>query len=96
MTLPRPSTASLTHVWGVQKAVATRLLPEDMVSTVFIFSDMEFDVATTKNPYYPCSSPSSSALSRCGFLKNRYGLLSDMHPREEEQTNFASVKVCAS
>ena len=33
-------------MYGMQKAVATRLKPEDIVSTICIFSDMEFDSAT--------------------------------------------------
>lgn len=31
----------------LQKALAAALKPEDMVKTLFIFSDMEFDAATT-------------------------------------------------
>ena len=85
----------------MQKAVATRLPPKDMVSTVFIFSDMEFDQATTKagttysSPYLGCPStlagwPYSirpSTLARWPRAEE---------PMEGEQTNFKSVKVSLS
>lgn len=35
----------------MQRAAATDLKPEDMVSSLFIFSDMEFDEATDMSPY---------------------------------------------
>lgn len=74
----------------VQKAVATRLKPEDMVGTIFIFSDMEFDQANVK----PCNAPSSSygAIVSSRVLG---GTVVSRQPRVEK-TNFESVKVSTS
>lgn len=82
----------------MQKAVATHLPPEDMVSTLFIFSDMEFDQAapgsydeTYVDPIYSdpiCSDPA---------LQARLNSYYTQYPRSHrERTNYQSVKVCAS
>ena len=70
-------------VHRVQKAVATRLKPEDMVGTIFIFSDMEFDEANDK-----ASSPYGGIVS--SMVAGKY--IVSRQPREEK-TNFRSVKV---
>ena len=89
----------------MQKAVATRLPPKDMVSTVFIFSDMEFDQATAKadttysSPYLGrYSSPYLSHLSSPYTIRASIPARwpSEEEPMEEEQTNFESVKVSLS
>ena len=57
----------------LQKAVDTRLAPEDMVSTIFIFSDMEFDEAnpkagnTSSGPYMSHFCLSDSDMSEPGL-----------------------------
>ena len=76
----------------MQKAVAARLLPEDMVSTIFIFSDMEFDQASANAYDIYSSSYSSAAISSDPHLR----ALLDELPRREERTNFQGVKVCIS
>lgn len=49
--------SALSHIDGilflcVQRAVESKLKPEDMIKTLFIFSDMEFDEATSRTPDY--------------------------------------------
>ena len=72
----------LTLLWHMQKAVATRLKPEDMVSTIFIFSDMEFDSAYTDvssgNEFYGGST---------------YRDVPSRYPQRVERTTYESVKV---
>ena len=76
----------------MQKAVATSLKPEDMVSTIFIFSDMELDQAA-RNSYDTYVDPIMSDADLPSRL-NSYGI---QYPCDlRRQTNYQSVKVCAS
>ncbi len=68
-------------LWHMQKAVATRLKPEDMVSTIFIFSDMEFDQADEKAAN-PLGAIVSSRVPSKGFTVSR-----------RPKSNFESIKV---
>ncbi|CAL5227769.1 g10789 [Coccomyxa viridis] len=64
----------------LKKAVATRLKPEDMVSTIFIFSDMEFDQADEKAAN-PLGAIVSSRVPSKGFTVSR-----------RPKSNFESIK----
>ena len=45
----------------LQRALASNIPPEQMIDTLFIFSDMQFDVATTGGNAYPGHGPQHTA-----------------------------------
>ena len=66
----------------MQRAAATDLKPKDMVSTLFIFSDMEFDEATASSqmsPYRSYASLSSQPRNPTNFEKAKVNT-SEMMP----------------
>lgn len=64
----------------VQRATASNLKPEDMIKTLFIFSDMEFD---------ECTSPPQD-----DFINSYFNMsLEQPKPRKREPTTYEAVKV---